>query len=398
MESPSEGLAPLAGYRVLDLGVLVAGPLVGAILGDFGAEVIKVERPGAPDPMRTLYQKDGIGLFSKVEDRNKLPITLDLKSERGKELLARLVEESDVLVENYRPGVLEALGFSEERLLELNPQLIICRVSGWGQTGPNSSRRAFGRIGEAFGGFANLNGEPDGQPMHTAMSLGDTLGSVWAAIGVLLALLARERDGSGQVVDVGLYEAVLRQIEQQIVVFDQLGVDLTRVGNRNPGVPTVNLYETGDGKWFSVASATPKTIAALLRAVGLDGDDQFGSAEAVSADPIGFHEVLGRWMKERAGDEVEAIFVDAGAVGTVVRSPAELIDHPHVLAREMVISVDDPDLGQVRMQGVVPKLTRTPGAVRWAGRATGDANDYVFGELLGLRDDEIAELATTSVI
>jgi crotonobetainyl-CoA:carnitine CoA-transferase CaiB-like acyl-CoA transferase len=390
--------APLSDCTVLDVGVLVAGPMVGAILGDFGARVIKIEQPGQPDPMRQLFKKNGVGLFSKMEDRNKLPITLNLKTERGKDLFAQLAALSDVVVENYRPGVMERLGFPDNRLLELNSRMIVCHVSGWGQTGPYRQRGSFGRVAEAFGGFAHLNGEADGPPMHSAVSLGDSLASVWAALGVLLALRSREADGLGQVVDVGLYEPTLRQIEQQIVVADQLGQALKRVGNRNPGVATVNTYLTSDGKWFSASNATPRTMRGMIEAVGLGGDSRFDTFDSMQANADALHEHVSKWMSERTAEEVERIFAEAGAVGTAIRDARDLLEDPHVRAREMIVDVPDPELGSIRMQGVVPKLSRSPGAVRHAGRPPGDANHEIYGEVLGLSQAELESLRAEGVI
>jgi crotonobetainyl-CoA:carnitine CoA-transferase CaiB-like acyl-CoA transferase len=389
---------PLSKFTVLDMGVLVAGPMVGGILGDFGARVIKIENPNVPDPMRKLYMKDGIGLWSKMEDRNKLPITLNLKTRDGQALFEKLVRKSDVLVENYRPGVLERLGFAEGRLKELNPALIVCRVSGWGQTGPYRDRGSFGRIAEAFGGFAELTGEPDGPPMHSAVSLGDSLASVWAAIGILLALLAREQDGEGQTVDVGLYEPMLRQIEQQIVVRDQLGYALHRLGNENPAVPTVNTYKTADGKWFSVSNATPRTIANLLKTIGLDNDPRFRTPESQREHSTDLHKAISGWINERSAKDVDDLIAANGAVGTWVRSSDDLVNDPHVIEREMIIETHDPELGTIRMQGIVPRLSRTPGRLRHPGRPIGDGNMEVYRDFLGLKEAEIEQLRIGGVI
>jgi crotonobetainyl-CoA:carnitine CoA-transferase CaiB-like acyl-CoA transferase len=399
-EQPSAaGAPPLDGITVVDIGHIVAGPFVASILGDFGARVIKVEGPDRPDPSRSLYPKDGIGVWAKALDRNKEPITLDLKQPRGVALLEQLLAQADVLVENFRPGVLEDLGLAPERLLaEVNPALIICRVSGWGQTGPWADRRGYGRTGEAGSGFAHLNGEPDGPPSHSAMSLGDTATAIWAAYGTMLALRARDRDGAGQVVDIGLNESLLRMNEHQIVVQDQHDRTLGRLGNASPGVPTVNVYASRDGGWFSVANATVRTQLAFIRIVGLQDDPDLGTLAGITAERERFHAHVERWMAERDLDEIDRLFHEGGAVGTPIWSAKEIIDHPQVLAREMVVTVDDPDLGPLRMLGIVPKLTRTPGAIRATGRASGAANAEIYGDLLGLDADEQARLATDGVI
>jgi crotonobetainyl-CoA:carnitine CoA-transferase CaiB-like acyl-CoA transferase len=391
--------APLAGIKVVDIGHLVAGPMVASMLGDFGAEVIKVERPGHGDPFRKVYPKGDIGLWSKVQDRNKTPITLDLKTERGQELLERLLVRADVLVENFRPGVLERLGFDPDRLLaDVNPGLVICRVSGWGQTGPLSDRRGYGRTGEAGSGFAHLNGEPDGPPMHSAVSLGDTAAAIFAAFGIMLALKVRDRDGRGQVVDVALYESLMRMIDQQLIVLDQLGKVLGREGNENPGVPTVNVYETRDGRHFSVSNATPRTQERFIALVGLEGDPDLGTLERILDNRERFHEHVSRWMLERDLDDIDRAFHEAGAVGTPIWSAQDLIDHPHVVAREMVVEAEDRELGAIRMTGIVPKLSRTPGTLRSTGRLVGEGNEAIFGDLLGLPPEEIESLRRDGVI
>jgi formyl-CoA transferase len=389
---------PLDGITVVDIGQLVGGPMAAGIMGDFGARVIKVEDPNRPDSHRKLYEKDGIGLWARADNRNKECIALDLKTERGKEIFTDLLRICDVLVENFRPGVLERLGFAPDRLLdEVNPGLVVCRVSGWGQSGPWADRGGYGRMAEAASGLANLNGMPDGPPMHTAASLGDTIGALWAAYGVLLALRARDRDGRGQVVDVALYEGLLRMIVHQIVVKDQLNQTLTRVGNENPGIPTVNVFETGDGKWFTVANATPRTQAAFIELVGLAGDPELGDIEGIERNRDRFNEVVRAWMRERTIDEVDRLFHEAGAVGSPVWSADEIVEQPHILAREMVVSVPDQDFGELRMPGVVPKLDRTPGSIRSGGEELGQSTDAVLAELLGLTAAELEELHAEGV-
>jgi crotonobetainyl-CoA:carnitine CoA-transferase CaiB-like acyl-CoA transferase len=391
--------APLQGVTVVETGHLVAGPMVASILGDFGARVIKIERPGAPDPQRRLYRKDGVGLWSQVENRNKETVSLDLKHPEGKRVFEDLLRKADVLVENFRPGALEDLGFAPDRLLaEVNERLVVCRVSGWGQTGPRRHRRGYGRTGEAASGFTHLNGNPDGPPMHTAVSLGDTVAALWGAFGVSLALRAADRDGKGQVVDVALYEGLLRMIVHQIVVLDQLQRTLVRLGNENPGVPTVNMYQTGDGGWFTVSNATPRTQAAFIRLVGLEGDEELDTIDGIERNRPRFNAHVRQWMSERTLDEVDRLFHEAGAVGTPVWNAEDLIDNPHLLAREMILNVDDPVLGPVRMPGIVPKLNRTPGHVRHSGLAPGARNEAVLGGLLGLDEAELKALAARGVI
>ncbi|KFG90885.1 CoA transferase [Sphingobium herbicidovorans NBRC 16415] len=392
-------LGPLTGVLVIDIGHIVAGPMVASILADFGATVIKVENPASLDPLRKVYPKNGVGLWAKSLDRNKLPITLNLKSPRGCELLEQVLAKADVLLENFRPGVLERLGFARDRLLaEVNERLVIGRVSGWGQTGPFRTRRGYGRTGEAGSGFAQLNGTAEGPPSHSAASLGDTAAAIWAAFGVMLALRASERDGVGQVVDVALNEALMRMLEQQIPVFDQTGRILARMGSETPGMPTVNVYRTRDGGYFSVSNATPRTQAAYIRLVGLEGDPDLGTVADTDRNRERFNAHVAAWMAERTLAEVDQLFDEAGAVGTPVWDAATITRNEHLAEREMVVSVDDPELGPFRMTGVVPKLSRTPGEVRHAGRMPGDANTQVLGGRLGLDQADIDLLRNEGVI
>ncbi len=374
---------PLQGTRVLDLGHIVAGPMVGAILGDFGADVIKIENPALHDQLRKLipHRETGLGLWSKVEDRNKRPITINLKSAEGAEIFRRLAASADVIVDNYRPNTLGDLGLGDDALLELNPRLIICHITGWGMTGPFAPRSAYGRIAEATSGFANLNGESDGPPRHSAMSLGDTVASIWAAYGVMLAIVARDRDGRGQVIDIGLHEPLFRQIETQVIALDQNGVAISRQGNRNATAPIANLFLTADGRYYTVGSATPRTLDAIIGIAGLDQWPNLATSEAVHQNVEEFHERLGEWMRLRTAAEIDELFAAADAAGAPVLSVDEIVAHPQIIARDMVIEVPDDELGTVRMPGVVPKLLRTPGAVRHAGRAAGAANAEVLAEL-----------------
>lgn len=387
------------GVRVLDVGHIIAGPFTCAAFADFGADVIKIE-PLDGDPLRWQYLKNGAGLYYKMDARNKRSVTLNLKSDKGQELLHRLVAVSDVLVENFRPGVMERLGGSWDVLHEINPRLIMCRVSGFGQYGPYSHRSAYGRIGEAFAGFAHITGEPDGPPMHSSMSLGDTIAANWAAQAVMMALYWRDAQGGGrgQVIDLGLYEGLFRQIEQQIVVYDQLGINQRRNGQQNPGSPHVGSYETRDGRHFSFSAATVRTIHAVLSAMGMADDDRFNTFHAAEEHRDELHAAITEWMGRHDLAEVIQIFDDHDAPGGPVMSAAELYRDPHIAARDMIISVPDKELGELKMQGVIPKMSVTPGSVRHAGQQLGESNREVFGDLLGLSSDEIDALVDEGVI
>ena len=388
------------GIRVLDVGHIVAGPFVASVLADFGADVIKIEPPGRGDPLRWIYPKGDVGLFYKMQGRNKKSITLDLKKPAGRAIFHRLAASADVVVENFRPGVMERLGCGWDSLSALNPRLIMCRLSGFGQTGPYANRRAYGRISEAFAGFAHITGEPDGPPSHSHMSVGDTVAGTWAAMGVMMALYWRDaRDGGvGQVVDMALYEGLFRQIEQQIVIFDQLGKVLARSGSNHRDVPYTGLFRCRDGGYFSFSAVTGRSAHDILRAMGMADDARFNTFTECVRHRDAFAMATGDWMAARTLAEVEAAFVACDAPGSRVMSAADLMNDPHVQAREMVISVPDQDLGAIRMQGIVPKLSKSPGAVRHAGQRLGESNDLVYKEMLGFSQEDMDRLRADSVI
>lgn len=386
--------------RVLDIGHVVAGPFIASILADFGADVIKVERPQHGDPLRQIYCKDGVGLWSKVQGRNKRSVTINLKDPQGKELFRRLVEQSDVLVENFRPGVMERLGFGWDELSAINPRLVLCRLSGFGQTGPYAERRAYGRVGEAFAGFAHLTGDPAGPPSHSHMSVGDTVAGTWAAMGVMMALYWRDAQGGGlgQVVDVGLYEGLFRQIEQQVIVLDQLGTNMQRSGSNHRNVPYTGLFKTRDNRYFSFSAVTEKSAHDILKCMGLEDDERFNTFARCMAHRDLFADTVDSWMAAHDSAEIEALFAENAAPGAMVKSAADLINDPHVLARDMVITLEDEELGPVRMPGVLPKLSRTPGEIRHTGQRLGQSNSEVFSDLLGLSKNDIAVLEQKGVI
>lgn len=386
--------------RVLDVGHVVAGPFVASVFADFGADVIKIEKPVQGDPLRWLYPKGDTGLFYKVQARNKKSITLNLKDPQGQAILHRLVAKSDVLVENFRPGVMERLGGGWDTLSAINPRLVMCRLSGFGQTGPYKDRRSYGRVSEAFAGFAHITGEPDGPPMHSHMSLGDTVAGSWAAMGVMMALYWRDAQGGGkgQLVDMALYEGLFRQIEQQVILVDQLGKVLERTGSNHRNVPYTGLFPTRDGRYFSFSAVTGDSSRAILQAMGLAEDPRYNTFTACVENRDAFAQAVQQWMAAHSLAEVEAAFRAADAPGSAVMNAADLMADPHVNARGMILSVPDAELGTVRMQGVVPKLSETPGAVEHAGQRLGESNELIYGELLGMSTSEMDRLREAGVI
>jgi formyl-CoA transferase len=335
-----------------------------------------------------------------MEARNKKSVTLDLKTAEGKKIFLDLARISDVVVENFRPGVMEALGLDWKTLHKVNPRLVMCRLSGFGLYGPYSKRRAYGRIGEAFGGFTYINGQADGPPMHSQMSLGDTAAGVWAAMGIMMALYWRDAQGGkrGQVIDIGLYEGLYRMIEQQIIVVDQLGKPIRRMGNAHNYTPYVCSFDTRDGGHFSVSAATMKSAMDVLRAMDMDRDERFNDWDRCRENIVEYRRLSTEWFAARTLDEVDAAFQKFGAPGTRVMSGADLIRDPHLLARDMVITVPDDELGPVKMQGIVPKLSATPGQVDHTGQKMGASNDLIYGGLLGMNAKKIAALKARGVI
>jgi formyl-CoA transferase len=389
--------APLEGVRVLDIGHALAGPMAATLLGDFGAEVIKVERPDGGDAMRRLGPfKDGVSLWWKVSARNKKCVTLNIQAPEGKRLLEALVARADVLVENYRPGTLERLGLGWDRLHALNPRLVMLRISGYGQTGPRRDAPGFGRAGEAMSGAVHLTGFADGAPMHIGFSLADTVSGLMGAYGAMMALHWRDHGGGeGQMIDLALYETLFRLVEWQVVSHQQLGVVPVRQGNNFPfPLSTVlsNVYRTRDQRWVTVSAATPVVVRRVARMLGVETD------EANLPDIKALDRMLEGWMAERALEDVLAEFERADAVAAPVFDMDMIVKDPTYEARGNLVTVDDAELGPVRMQNVVPAMSRTAGSVRWPGPALGAHNAEVFGSLLGLSTAEQDRLRAAKVI
>jgi crotonobetainyl-CoA:carnitine CoA-transferase CaiB-like acyl-CoA transferase len=379
----------LSGIRVIDVGHVLAGPMTSSFLSDFGAEVIHLEQPG---PQRT----GGDAMIN----RGKIFATLDLRRPGARELLHKLVAKSDVLTENFRPERMESWGHDWPTLQAINPGLVYARLSGFGLTGPSRSKRAYGMISEAYSGWAWLNGYPDGPPMHSSFSWGDTLDAQYAAMAIVMALLHRDaRGGDGQLIDQGLTEPLYRQIEQQVIVVDQTGHVPTRMGSQHEANPYMGVGKTSDGEWYSYSATTRGTIKGLLVAVGLDGDPRFSDWASCEANRGAFHAYMDDWLLGRTFSAVEDAFVSARACGTRVMNAEKMINDPHIAARDMMISVPNLSGGApISMQGVVPKFSSTPGEVRSAGGLPGQHNDYVYGQLLGLTDEAITELKESGVI
>jgi crotonobetainyl-CoA:carnitine CoA-transferase CaiB-like acyl-CoA transferase len=395
----------LDGLRVIDLGHALAGPFAATMLADHGADVLKIEHPERGDPMRRLGpRKDDVPLWWKAAGRNKRSVTLDFSTLRGKEILLRLVEQSDVLVENFRPGTLERRGLGWEDLRRVNPGLVMLRISGFGQYGPYAARPGFGRTAEAMSGAAELTGYPDGPPIHVGYSLADTLTGLMGAFGIMLALHGRERTGEGDCIDLALYEPLFRLIDWQAIVYDQLGIAGTRAGNAFPVVlegVAAGVARTTDGAWLSYSAATDsvlKRLVALMVAEGTLPDGSYGSVEERRRSANEIQELVSAWIGTKTADEVERLFEESHAVIGKVYGIEQIWDDPGYRARGNLTTVEDGELGPVTMHGVVPELAGRPGAVRWAGPPLGAHTREVLVELGAIRAEEVDELRTEGVI
>ncbi len=386
---------PLEGLRVVDCATLFAGPLAATYLGDFGADVIKVEHPARPDAARGHGQvKDGIGLWWKTLGRNKRTVTLDLKHQDGAATMRRLLADADVLVENFRPGTLERWGLGPDVLLEENPGLVIARVTAFGQDGPYAGRPGFGSLAEAMSGFAAVTGEPDGPPTLPPFGLADGIAALATAYAVMAALRHRDTTGRGQVVDMAIIEPILMMLGAPLTAYDQLGYVQPRTGNRSVNNAPRNVYRTGDGDWVAVSTSSQSIAERVLRMVGrgdLVEQPWFasGGERAKHADELDV--AVGEWIAARSTSDVIAAFEEAhAAVGPVYDVRGVMAD-PQYQARGTALTVDDEDLGPLVMQNVIFRLSESPGGVRWAGRGPGADTDEVLGEL-GLSPAEIARL------
>jgi crotonobetainyl-CoA:carnitine CoA-transferase CaiB-like acyl-CoA transferase len=393
---------PLTGIRVLDLSTVYAAPITAMILGDYGADVLKVEHPRG-DPARSHgHSKDGHGLWWKVISRNKRAVTLTLSHPTGRELLEALAKDADVLIENFRPGVMEKWGLGPERLQEINPSLVILRVTGFGQFGPYAERRAFGTLAEAMSGFAHQTGQPDGPPTLPPFGLADGVTGLAGAIAVLLALYHRkENGGRGQVIDISLLEPLLTILGPGPSVYDQLGIVPGRHGNRSTNNAPRNTYQTRDRRWVAISASATSVAERVMRLVGrpdIAEQPWFSSARERVRHADQLDSIVAGWIGARDFDEVMAAFEDAGAAIAPIYDVEQLMSDPQVDALDAITKIDDEDLGPLRMQNVMFRLSDTPGAIRFAGRRLGQDNEDVYAERLGLSPERVAELRDEGVI
>jgi crotonobetainyl-CoA:carnitine CoA-transferase CaiB-like acyl-CoA transferase len=394
---------PLSGLRVIDASTILAGPLCCQILGDFGADVIKVEHPVAGDGMRGHGEsKDGTPLWWKEVSRNKRTIGLSLSAPEGADIFLRLATTADVVVENFRPGTLERWGLGPDRLHELNPGLILVRVTGFGQEGPYAARAGFGTLAEAMSGFAHLTGELDGPPTLPAFGLADSICGMAASSAVSMALYERARNGGrGQVIDIDLLLPIMTAVGPGPTVYDQLGTVGMRHGNRSTNNAPRNTYLTKDEHWVAVSTSAQAIAERVMRLVGhpeVIAEPWFASGRERAQHADLLDDYVGGWIAERTRDEVVTAFTDAGAAVAPIYTAKDIVEDPHVQATEMLVDVPDADLGALKMHNVLWRMSGTPGRIRFPGRSPGqDTDDILLGQL-GLDVETLADLRDRKVV
>ena len=399
-------IGPLAGIRVIELGTLLAGPFAGRLLGDLGAEIIKIEPPGQPDPIRdwgNARYRDR-SLLWPVQSRNKKCVTLNLRLERGQELLLRLIEKADVVTENFRPGTLEKWNLGFDRMSEVNPGIVLARISGYGQTGPYAKRAGFASVAEAMGGIRHINGFPGEAPPRLHISLGDSLAGMFAAQGILSALYWRDACGGGlgQVVDVSLMESAFALLEGTVPEYDRLGIVRGPQGTNLKGIAPSNIFRSRDDKWIVIAANADGVFRRLCGAIGkpeLADDERFATHLARGDNQDEIEGIIADWAREHDASEIDLVLNEAGVICGPIYTIEDIFQDPHYQARDMLLEHVDPDFGPYIGPGIVPKLTRTPGAVRWSATwEEGSHNTEVYGGLLGLSDDALTELREEGVL
>ncbi len=399
----TEATGPLKGLRVIEMGQLLAGPFCGQMMGDFGAEVIKVEQPKIGDPMRGWGREKphGLSLWWPVIARNKKSITLNLREKAGSDILKNLVATSDILIENFRPGTMEKWGLGYDVLQKINPGLIMVRVSGFGQDGPYSSRPGYGAIGEAMGGMRYVVGDPSNPPSRMGISIGDQLAASFACMGALAALHHKDKTGEGQVIDSAIYEAVLAMMESLITEYVEADYIRERSGAILPNVAPSNIYPTKDGQMVLIAANQDTVFTRLAAAMGqpdLASDDRYATHGARGENQTELDKLVGAWTSTLDAENL-MIELDKFGIpqGKIYRAP-DMLDDPHFKAREAIIKVAHPQFKNLKMQNVAPKFSKTPGKVRWTGPTLGQHNNEIYRELLGMSELQMQTLKDAKII
>jgi formyl-CoA transferase len=392
---------PLAGLKVIEMGQLIAGPFAAKTLADFGADVVKIEPPGAGDPLRNWrLLKNGTSVWWQVQSRNKRSVALDLKKPEAQEIVRKLAAEADVLIENFRPGALEGWGLDPQQLVAANPKLIVLRISGYGQTGPYRDRPGFGVVGEAMGGLRHLTAEPGRIPVRVGVSIGDTLAALHGVIGILMALHERQRSGQGQVIDVALYEAVFNCMESLLPEYSAFGAVRGPGGSALPGIAPSNAYLCSDGGYALIAGNGDSIYKRLMSAIGRDdlGNDPALADNAGRVKRVAeIDAAIGAWTGTRTVDEVLQVLDGASVPAGRIYTVADIAADPHYAARGMLQQVRLPDGDTLTVPGIIPKLSRTPGAQQRNAPALGQDTDEVMREI-GLTEQQIAALKGRGVV
>ena len=391
---------PLSGLRVLDLSIIVAGGTASSLLADFGAEVVKIERPGTGDPLRNWGPfANGVSLWWKVHSRNKKSITLNLGVPEGQDLLKELAAKTDILIEGFRPGAMERWGLGPDELLAVNPKLVMLRYSGFGQSGPYKDRPGFGTIAECMSGFVGMTGFQDTPPVLPPIPLADEIAGVFGAMAGMMALYHRDASinssAKGQVVDVSLFEPLFRLCIPHITMFDMLGINRERVGNDFPDAAPRSLYKTADNQWLGLSATSQSTFEGLAKAMGMEDlleRTEFKDNAARLENRESLNDELNSWLGQRNLKETMDQLIPAGGVVGPVYDAAQIMEDPHFHSRQDIIDIDDPELGQTKMLGVVPKFSETPGAVEHAGPKVGEHNRHIYSSWLGLDEEKLTEL------
>ena len=391
----------LHGIRVLDLGQFMAGPMAAMWLGDFGAEVIKVEHPRGDGFRHWGRTKDGHPLLWTMLSRNKECVTLNLSKPEGQQMLRDLVAQSDVLIENFTPGTLAKWGLAYEDLAKVNPRLVMLSISAYGQTGPYASRPGFGTLAEALSGYAHITGEADGPPMLPAFGLADSIAGLNGAYGIVVALMARQRTGRGQHIDCSLCEPLITLLGWQVVEYDQLGQIQGRAGSRLPFSAPRNTYRTKDQKYLAMSSSAQSVFERTMQAIGkpeLITDERFIDNRKRGANVEELDAIIAEWIAGRTADEAMEIFIAHEAAAAPISDVSEVVADPQFQARKVVVPVDDQDLGSIRMQAPTPRLSDTPGRINFTGPHLGQHNRKIYGDLLGLDAAEVDRRAAAGII
>ena len=398
-----ENTGPLKDLRLIEMGTLLAGPFCGQLMADFGAEVIKIEPPKQGDPMRVWGREKAHGqsLWWPVVARNKKSVTLNLREQEGQAIARDLISKADFLLENFRPGTMERWNLSYEELAKINPGLIMIRVSGYGQTGPYSNRAGFGAVGESMGGLRYVCGDPSTPPSRMGISIGDSLAATFACIGALTALHHKEKTGEGQVVDSAIYEAVLNMMESLVTEYDKGGYVRERTGAILPNVAPSNVYPTSDDQFILIAANQDTVFKRLCDAMGkpeLAQDERYATHTARGAVQKELDDLISEWTRTIDSAKLEQLMEEYGIPSGRIYTPAEMLEDAHFKAREAIVSTMHPTFGELKMQNVAPKLSKTPGNIRRPGPELGQHNAEIYGEVLAMTAEQMAELEAKGII